>query len=228
MTSKQYEEFCRLYLAEQLGVGVDTIRSGHIENPRRTHLPEFDHQIDLYWETEDDIVLYLNIANAKWRGDRKVEQGEVLLLQQVKTGIDAHKAVMLTSTGFTDGAMAAAIHHRIALHLVLPNFDYSGLDTKDAGLIRSGIREAASKQTEPLYKNEIVHKAFDLATLTTKACGPAQGPEMPAAGVPPTYSHKMLTGYPTKNITTSNKSLGGPKRGGLGGNKGGGSGYRKK
>jgi hypothetical protein len=42
-----------------------------IANPRREpgpdgiHLEPYKHQIDLYWETEDSLARYVNIANAK-------------------------------------------------------------------------------------------------------------------------------------------------------------------
>jgi UDP:flavonoid glycosyltransferase YjiC (YdhE family) len=40
-------------------------------------------------------VTYINIANAKWRSSSKIEQGEVLLLNQVKQKVAAHKAMMI-------------------------------------------------------------------------------------------------------------------------------------
>ena len=101
MNSQQYEELCRFFLADKLGVSTDEVRSARIPNPRRPGLPEYKHQIDLYWETGNELTLYLNIANAKWRSTRKVDQGEVLLLQQVKQKAGAQKAVMITNSGFT-------------------------------------------------------------------------------------------------------------------------------
>jgi hypothetical protein len=101
MNSKQYEELCRYFLADKLGVDVNTIQSVEIENPRRPGLPKYKHQIDLYWETGDEVSLYLNITNAKWRGSDKVDQPEVMLLQQVKQSVGAHKAVMIANSGFT-------------------------------------------------------------------------------------------------------------------------------
>jgi hypothetical protein len=94
MKSQQYEELCRHFLAEKLGVSVDHINSVRIPNPARPGLPAYQHQIDLYWETESDLVKYLHIANAKWRGNAKVDQPEILLLQQVKQDVAAHKALM--------------------------------------------------------------------------------------------------------------------------------------
>lgn len=67
-----------------MGLPADKIVSERIANPTRGDLPQYEHQIDLRWETGDGVCLYLNIANAKWRSSAKVDQGEVLLLQQVR------------------------------------------------------------------------------------------------------------------------------------------------
>ena len=108
MDSDQYEELCRYFIAEKANLPIEAVKSVTIPNPQRPGLPVYKHQIDLYWETGDNIALYLNIANAKWRGSEKVEQGEVMLLQQVCQKVSAHKAFMITNVGFTAGAVAAA------------------------------------------------------------------------------------------------------------------------
>src|SRR5262249_22020540 len=120
MESTAYEELCRVFIAEQVGLAVEDVRSIKMPNPNRPNLPQFSHQIDLYCETPDQFALYLNIANAKWRASEKVDQPDVLLLQQVRTSTDSHKAFMLTNSGFTAGAIAAAQHYGIALHMVAP------------------------------------------------------------------------------------------------------------
>ncbi len=131
MNSIQYEELCRFYIAKKLQISVDMVKSTHVPNPVRPGLPQYKHQIDLYWETEDEISKYLNIANAKWRGPAKVDQPEILLLQQVKQKVGAHKAIMITNTGFTSGAEAAARDDGIGMHIVVPAFDYSNLPKKN-------------------------------------------------------------------------------------------------
>jgi hypothetical protein len=68
MNSNQYEELSRYYLADILSINVGEIRSVRIPSPRHPNLPEYKNQIDLYWETSDKACLYLNVANAKWRG----------------------------------------------------------------------------------------------------------------------------------------------------------------
>src|SRR5687767_7267719 len=100
MDSDQYEELCRHFVARELRLSLDDVKSARLPNPKRPDLPAYSHQVDLYWETTDPITLYFNVANAKWRGTDKVDQGEVLLLQQVRQKLAAHKALMITSVGF--------------------------------------------------------------------------------------------------------------------------------
>lgn len=161
MNNQQYEELCRYFLANKLGVSLDDIKSVSIPNPTRPGLPEYKHQIDLYWETESNLVLYLNIANAKWRGNTKVDQPDVMLLQQVKESVAAHKAMMLTNQGYTAGAVAVAKHEGIALHIVRPDFLISLLPKQDSTMIQGKLRELANSSTAPIFLHEIVHKAFE-------------------------------------------------------------------
>jgi len=165
MNCKQYEELCRYFLADQLGISVADIKSGYMPNPRRPGLPAYKHQIDLYWEMADSVALYLNIANAKWRSSDsdKVDQPDVLLLQQVRQKVAANKAFMLTSTGFTTGAKAAAQDEGIALHIVRPEFDYAVLPLKDVRAIQTRIQEIAANAPGPIYSHQVEHKAFEFA-----------------------------------------------------------------
>ena len=189
MNSQQYEELCRHFLAKKLGVNIDHIRSIHIPNPNRPGLPEYKHQIDLYWETEGELCLYLHIANAKWRGNDKVDQPEVLLLQQVKQKAAAHKALMLTNQGYTAGAIAVAKDEGIALHIVKPNFIDSILPVRDRSNIQAKLNEVASTLNQPVFLHEIVHKAFDFrkVTIQNQISSPFSGGDT-----------KIISGYETK------------------------------
>jgi Restriction endonuclease len=151
MNSKQYEELCRRFLADKLGIDVDKVLSVDIPNPRRPGLPEYKHQIDLYWETGNEVTLYLNIANAKWRGSDKVDQPEVLLLQKVKEKVGAHKSVMITNTDFTAGARAVAQDEGVALHIVRPSFDFAALDKKNSTTIQAQICLLSTSASIPIY-----------------------------------------------------------------------------
>src|SRR5260370_29720835 len=102
MTSKQYEELCRYFVAGLFQIPINRVRSIDAANAGPTQLLSCAHQIDLYWEIETPAARYLHVANAKWAA-RPVELGDVLLLQQVKTQVGAHKAILMTNLGFTPG-----------------------------------------------------------------------------------------------------------------------------
>ncbi|MCX6830178.1 MAG: hypothetical protein NT002_13010 [candidate division Zixibacteria bacterium] len=163
MNSRQYEELCRRFLAIELGLPIDNVRSIDIPNPRCPDLPEYRHQIDLYWEICNNVTLYLNIANAKWRTAEKVDQGEVMLLQKVREKVRAHKCVMITNIDFTQGARAAAQDEGVALHIVRPTFDNKILDESDRPAIQVQFERHLS-DSKQLFSHEVVFKGFDLAS----------------------------------------------------------------
>ncbi len=132
MNGTQYEEFCRLFLSEKLGIPIEEMISCRMPSSIRPGLSEYKNQIDLYWEDGNELTRYVNIADAKWRGNSKnVPINKVRELQQVKDEIDAHKAMMITNSGFSRDAKKFAENHEIALHIVRPNFDYATLHSKD-------------------------------------------------------------------------------------------------
>ena len=167
MNFTQYEELCRLFVANEEKISIENIRSGEIPSAVRPGLAEYKNQIDLYWELEDKLTRNLVIVNAKWRSSdtNKVDQGDVLLIQQVKQEIDANKAMIITNTGFTNGARKAAENRRIALHIVCPNFDIAILDTdlKDRAVIQAQFQKLSTNDKPP-YTYEIVHRAVDSGT----------------------------------------------------------------
>lgn len=161
MTSEQYEELCRRFIAQKTGKPITQIQSVLIPNPKRPGLPEYKHQIDLYWETGDEIALYLNIANAKWRSSAKVDQGEVMLLQQVRQKTGAHKAFMLTNVGFTAGAIAAARDDGIALHTVGPAFNIAALPQNDRQSMQDSLAILASKSLSSIFTHRVENRGLD-------------------------------------------------------------------
>ena len=199
MESVQYEELCRHFIAEQTGMTLDAVKSIHIPNPLRPGLPEYKHQIDLYWETGSDIALYLNIANAKWRSSSNIEQGEVLLLQQVRQQVAAHKAFMITNIGFTSGAIAAAKDHGIALHCVVPEFDVSNLPLNDRSAIQTALREEASATNRPIYSFHVEHRGLGFRGET----GVSSSEMNPA-------NTQNRTDYETRVIQPGNRAIIGP------------------
>ena len=176
MNSVQYEELCRRFLATKLGIAVDRIESLRVPNPKRRDLPGYAHQIDLYWESQDGIADYINIANAKWRSSSrdKADQPDVLLLAKVRSNIAAHKAVLLTSTDFTSGAIAAAKDEGIALYVVRPGFDVSVLPANDRIRMQVKLQDLALQAPESLFHFEVIHRAFDLADTAVRPAAPQQ------------------------------------------------------
>jgi hypothetical protein len=223
MNSDQYEELCRRFVADKDGLSPDAVKSVKIPNPKRPGLPEYQHQIDLYWEIRSDIASYLNIANAKWRGSAKVDQSDVMLLQQVRQKVAAHKAFMITNVGFTDGALAAAKDEGIALHVVTPTFNVSELPTGDRAAIQARLQILEAGGPGAVYSHRVEHRGLGFA---------GDGPQ--ATPMPGYSTGSRPAGYETRVVapparTTSppesNRSLGGGEsRGGPGSNRGGGSG----
>jgi hypothetical protein len=196
MNSAQYEELCRRHVATVFGVQLAAVQTGRLPNPRRPGLPAYKHEIDLFWETGREAAQYLHIANAKWRAREKVDQPEVLLLQKVKEEVAAHKAVMLTSIGFTHGAVAAAKHHGIALHVVRPaEVVLAGLPSRGREAMQTKLEALASSSSRPIYTSEVVHRAWT----------PRRPPEgavsvRPVGPRSPAFETRILTGYETKTI----------------------------
>jgi len=228
MNSIQYEELCRFFLADKVGISPDEIRSVRIPNPKRQELPQYSHQIDLYWETGDDAFLYLHIANAKWRGTEKVDQPDVMLLQQVKDDVKAHKAVMITNTEFTSGADAVALDKGIALHIVRPTFDVASLASKNRPEILAQIQSIASTSSQCVYEHIVVQRAFDLASSVPEQSAtvlPGQTPHSPTSAHG--YQTRVVSGYTHRGRPSSGRGRVGGAGGG-GETRGGGSGFRTK
>jgi hypothetical protein len=161
MTSQQYEELCRLFLAELFRLGLDRIHSLEYPNPQRAFRPAYYHQIDLYWEIETPAAHYLHIANAKWHSSPHiVHQADVLLLQQVKIKLAAHKAFLITNTGFSDQGQAVAADEGIALHIVQPTFNPRVLSATSRPKMRNQLVSLAEAQAGvPLYLHQAIYKS---------------------------------------------------------------------
>ena len=167
----QYEELCRLFVSKVEKIAIEKIRSGKIPSATRPDSEVIENQIDLYWELENKLTLNLVIVNAKWRSSikDKVDQNDVFLIQQVKHEIDANKAMIITNTDFTDGARKAADNHRIALHIVRPNFDYAILDPKNRKKMQTQLHDfyITKPDSKPVYMHVEVCKGIDLGMDAT-------------------------------------------------------------
>lgn len=89
-----------------------------------------------------------------------MDQPEVPLLQQVKQKLAAHKAFMITNSGFTAGAEAVAKDEGIALHIVRPDFDISSLPKRGRPTILTKIQEIAAVTPRPIYEASVNSRCF--------------------------------------------------------------------
>ena len=190
MNGSQYEEFCRLSLSKTLKIPIEEIQSCRIKAATQPGLPEYTHQIDLYWE-KVDVGLYKNFADAKWRGSRKVSLGEIKKLQQTRDDIKAHKAWLITNTDFTRTTKDFAKNNEIALLIISPNFHYTTLHANDRPTMQTQLQEFFNISEEP-YTFEIVHRAFDLGTDAEAQSGVPRETAPDSKGRVPTHSNKMV------------------------------------
>lgn len=210
MNSQQYEEFCRYFLAEKLSTDVNQIKSARIPTPKRLDSPEYKHQIDLYWEIKTELGVYLNIANAKWRSKSKVNQPDLLLLQQVKEKVAAHKALMLTNQGYTKGAIAVAKNEGIALHIVRPNFETENLPTTDRDVIQDNLLGISVSYNKSIFTHEVVHRAFDFSELSSSSFPGKRYQTQISSG----YTTRVDSGYSQRTVTSDGGKSGRTTRGG--------------
>lgn len=234
MDSVHYEELCRRYIADKFSVPIESVESRREANPRRADEDEFDHQIDLWWETGGEAVCYVNIANAKWRGTEKVDQPDVMLLNQVRQSVNAHKALMLTSVGFTEGAVRVAQHHGIGLHIVRAHFSEASLPaTKDRPAIQAALTALVAGRQQQLYTSEICLRGLEFPTGEPAASPSLARPVHQVGGgfAPSRPSVQTATPAPPMNrgpaaISSTNRMVGGGMPRGAGFTRGGGGGPR--
>ncbi len=195
MTSKQYEELCRYFLAGLFQIPVDQVLSTTILNPARPELASYAHQIDLYWQIETPAAHYLHIANAKWRTPPTcVDLEEVLLLQQVKTQVAAHKAILMTNVGFQEGALAFALDEGMALYLVQPGFDYRRLHPSDTAIIQSQLQsQARLRSGQPVCLHELILKGGQSAAQQASAAEPSTATPLESTPVLRKVFHQPAT-----------------------------------
>jgi hypothetical protein len=212
MTSVQYEELCRYFVAAQLKIPLKEVKSLWIPNPERDSqelygkVAPFKHQIDLYWETGSPGMRYVNIANAKWRSRGQVHLADVLLLQQVKIKVGAHKAIMITNSDFTSQAREAAHDEGIGLLVVRPLFRTKALDASERSLILKRLQELEGAGSA-LYASEIVRKGVGPAQTAAEVLGVTPQPPTEAA---PGLSYRRRCFGPPAAAPPTAPSVGGP------------------
>jgi hypothetical protein len=98
------------------------------------------------------------------------------LLQQVKIKLAAHNAFLITNSGFTEEARAAAANERIALHVVQPVFNPRRLPATDRDQIQRQLQGIAGANPElPLYVHQVIHKGLDQGSTEQVAAADAGG-----------------------------------------------------
>ena len=100
--------------------------------------------------------------------------------RQVRHLVGAHKAVLMTNSGFSSGALAAAADEHMALIVVAPEFDCAALHPDNASLIQEQIAAIAAKSDKPIYNHQIIQKG--LAASSAPLAPPAA--IVPAGGAP--------------------------------------------
>ncbi len=163
----QYEELCRLYIANIFEISIEEVKSVRIPSPTHPNLVEYKNQIDLYWILESKFYQYVNIADVKWRKESDtVPIGRARELQFVRNEINnANKAILIANTGFDDGVKGVADKYGMGLHIVRPDFDLAIFepDLKDRKIIQNQLQELVDNG-KPVYDCNIVRRALDSGT----------------------------------------------------------------
>ena len=196
LTPWQYEALCRHALSREYIIPFHEIRTGYVESPTKTG-HGVRHQIDLYWTSSDGICEFLCIANAKFQ-KTNVTLSHIMTLLGVQRDVQAHKAVMITNTGYSSTALLQAREKGIALLIVRPNpdFNFSVFPGKNAPIIGAEM-ERLSRGVGDLYNFDVVHRAFDLRRHQTRPAAPPMPPS-PCLPVSPLLVFHAAPRSPTK------------------------------
>ena len=159
LTPWQFESLCRHVLSREYGIRIASIQTGHLRGPSGAT----QHQIDLYWRSSDGICEFLCFANAKFKKN-KVELRDMMTLLGVQREIRAHKAMLITNTGFTEACQAMARENGVALLIVRPaaDLDVAGLPAL-ASVANAAERIEAGfvRRTSPAYRMGVVNKGWE-------------------------------------------------------------------
>ena len=127
MTGPEYEQFVRAVICRTLNIAPDKLQSTHSPGVTLPNASGLDHQIDLFYVDETEIAEYITIIECKYRGSRPVDQTLLQNLAFVRDSTRAHKAIMVSNQGFTEGARAVAESQRIALLTIEPTPAYESI-----------------------------------------------------------------------------------------------------
>jgi hypothetical protein len=173
MTSWQYEALCRHVIAEEYGISAREIQTGNVKGSSRKG-QRLRHQIDLFWTSRDEMCEYQVFANAKWR-KRKVQKESLMALIGVWRDIGAHKAMMITNTGYSSGVVRQAKEKGISLVVVRPVFDFSGLSMGSATEVLGELDQVARFAVAPIYQMGVIHRGLVMERQGDKEKGTRLG-----------------------------------------------------
>ena len=165
----QYEELCRLFIADKFETSIEEVKSVRIPSPTHPDFLKNENQIDLYWESGNEVTRSLNIADAKWRRSDNVSKMMAGYLQFIKNDIsNINKAILITNTDFDDGVIGIADKYGMGLYIVRPDFDRAIFepDLKDRKIIQNQLQELVDNG-KPVYDCKIVRRALDSGTNGT-------------------------------------------------------------
>lgn len=169
MKWQQYEELCRLFIADIFEISIEEVKSVKIPSPTHPDSVKYKKQIDLYWKLENEFYQYINIADAKWRGSDNVSKMMAENLQFVKNDIsNINKAILITNTDFDDGVIGIADKYGMGLYIVRPDFDRAIFepDLKDRKIIQNQLQELVDNG-KSVYDCKIIRRALDSETAGT-------------------------------------------------------------
>lgn len=124
MTGLEYEQFVRAVLCRKLNIPPEKLQSTHSPGVTLPNAGDIEHQIDLFYVDETEVAEYVTIIECKYRSSRPVDQTLLQNLAFVRNNTRAHKAIMVSNQGFTDGAYKVAESQKIALLTIEATSEY--------------------------------------------------------------------------------------------------------
>jgi hypothetical protein len=223
--SQRYEELCKFVVGKEYGIDPKSILTKQKEPGQARRGEEHpEHQLDLAWTHKTKMMDFKCFADAKLH-ERAIEKGYVDKIIGVRDSLGWQKAMIISTNGFTEGAVTRAKAADVALHVV----NFEPLAEAVVGPTREVVLQGfvdLDEKNDKVYRLEILHKNYERET-ETKIVKPAK--ETDVSPRHQGYENKAITpgsGYNTKAFNPgtgySTKAGGGPPPAGGGPSAGGG------
>jgi hypothetical protein len=146
---------------------------------------------------------FLCFANAKFL-KRNIELGDIMTLLGVQRDIHAHKAMIITNTGYSAAARLQAQEKGIALLIVRPSLtlDVAALPKRSAPTVAQAI-EKISTRVPPVYDLNVIHRGFEPGRTIVPA-----SPSHPLAPSPTASLRTRPASIPNKMIPSAPRAAG--------------------